>query len=174
MEHPPIYININGDLALALQQAGIDPAKYGPAYDGESVALDLYNASPRDFTTPRVSGADQDPEEYKNEFKRLMPTGMRLAIPKGWGGFIFERGSVTGTPLTKRAGVIDPGYTGEVFVNALNLHPSANYRVPPYAKSPFQMVFLPVNTNIHQVDATEFDELHEDSQRKKGKIGSSD
>lgn len=174
MELPPIYMNMNQDLIRALAEDGLDPATYGPAYDGESVAIDLYNASPRAFVVPRTAAATDDPEEYKNVFKRLMPTGMRLAIPRGWGGFIFERGSITKTPLAKRAGVIDPGYRDEVFVNAVDLHPNVNYRVEPYAKSPFQMVFLLTNTNIVQVASAKFDELHSDSKRKDGKIGSSD
>lgn len=164
---------------------------YAPAYDGESVGLDLFNAGPDIVIPPAQSlinsnsfwlGAnmsnparwlDIHEEARKSLFKRLMPTGVFLNIPRGYGGFIMERGSITKTPLKVRAGVIDPGYTGEVFVNMVNVAP-VSCVIPSGAKSPFQLVIKKVSTSFNIVDAGEFEALTSNHNRKDGKIGSSD
>ena len=164
IDFPLIHIYLNDELKQALISNGLDPDKYGPAYGGESVAIDLYNASHKRTYPARSS---------------LMPTGLHVALPRGWGAFVFERGSITKTDFLHRAGVVDPGYSGEIFVSCkdlefeepLSVRTSA---IEPYAKSPFQLVFLPCNTNLAQVSKDEFDRLHAESKRQSGKIGSSD
>ena len=157
IDFPLIHIYLNDELRKALTLAGQDPDKYGPAYGGESVAIDLYNAS--------------DKLLYPAE-RALMPTGLFTALPRGWGAFVFDRGSIHKTAFIHRAGVIDPGYSGEIFVSVRDL--AGLQSIEPYAKSPFQLVFLPCNTNLAQVSKDEFDRLHAESKRQSGKIGSSD
>lgn len=173
METPTIYMNINGFLANALSKSGIKPEDYRPAYEGESIAIDLYHASDSDLLIPPMAQAQGGVDEVAPYTRRLMPTGLRVALPPGWGAFVFERGSITKTTLKQRAGVIDPGYSGEIFVNCVNLHPSEIAVIESLAKSPFQLVFLPCNTNLQQVSSEEFERLHSNSLRGDGKIGSS-
>lgn len=164
--NPQIAIYLNPQLKAALQFNNIDPQSYGPAYGGESIALDLYHAASTDLAIDDTA---------------FMPTGLHVALPPGWGAFVFGRGSIHKTDFINRAGVIDPGYSGEIFVSVAKRKPK--YCFPPnststsyidaYAKSPFQLVFLPCNTNLTQVTEEEFKTLHAESKRKTGSIGSS-
>jgi hypothetical protein len=165
--NPQIAIYLNPQLRAALEFNNIDPQTYGPAYGGESIALDLYHAAPTALTVDGVT---------------LMPSGLHVALPPGWGAFVFGRGSIHKTDFINRAGVIDPGYSGEIFVSVARIEFDASlfsdyYRKTPhieaYAKSPFQLVFLPCNTNLTQVTEEEFKTLHAESKRKTGSIGSS-
>jgi len=175
--------------ALALDNQ--TPEGYRPAYNGESVGLDLYNAGPN-FAIPSVlsmpnaydlySMAD-DPEIKtwldiperlrKAVFKKLMPTGVKTVIPVGYVGIIKERGSITKSPLLSRAGVIDPGYSGEIFVNMVNVSPEL-MTINAGAKSPFQLVVMACTSFYKIVDEEEFQRLHASTQRAEGLIGSSD
>jgi len=48
-------------------------------------------------------------------------TGIALAIPKGWYGNIRNRsGNAVRTPFMVDAGIIDPGYRGEIKVVLVN------------------------------------------------------
>lgn len=50
----------------------------------------------------------------------LIPTGIALEVPVEHVAIIFERGSVGSIGLGRRAGVVDSGYRGEVFVGITN------------------------------------------------------
>ena len=186
-----VALLLSDTLVTALVADGIDPQTYGPAYDGESVGLDLYNAGPR-IVVPAMEKLSKygelelDPElpnpvnwldfperARKAVAKKLMPTGIRSVIPRGYGAFVYGRGSVTKTPVFHRAGVIDPGYTGEIFVNIVNAS-GVPYVLEAGAKSPFQLVIQRVTTDFRTVDADEFEQLSSESSRREGKIGSSD
>ena len=53
--------------------------------------------------------------------KALINTGIAMAIPKGWFGNLRNRsGQALTTPLTVDAGIIDPGYRGEIGVILVN------------------------------------------------------
>ena len=101
----------NHDLKNTLQANEVE--SYAPAYSGESAGLDLYNSGPS-VTIKPVS-------DFSYQNKILIPTGLRVIVPEGYVALIQERGSITKTPLKVRAGVIDRGYTGEIFVNAVNV-----------------------------------------------------
>ena len=94
-------------------------------------------------------------------------------MPAGWVALIQERGSITKTPLKVRAGVIDPSYTGEVFVNCVNLS-TKPWEIPQASKLPFQLVIVRASTNFKHVSPEEYSELTQSSTRKHGMIGSSD
>lgn len=166
MNAPAIAIYLNPELKKALQFNNIKEENYGPAYGGESIALDLYHASSTELAVDNVA---------------FMPTGLHVALPPGWGAFVFGRSSIHKTPFINRAGVIDPGYSGEIFVSVAKRKPclvsgdkdiSTSY-IDAYAKSPFQLVFLPCNTNLVQINEEQFKNLHANSKRKTGSIGSS-
>ncbi len=52
----------------------------------------------------------------------LVGTGIRVAIPEGYGGFIYIRSSVgsQGVSLANDVGVIDPDYRGELLLSLFN------------------------------------------------------
>lgn len=53
--------------------------------------------------------------------RRQVPTGLKIAIPRGYAGLIRDRSSVAWKQgLTTLAGVIDSGYRGEWLVVLLN------------------------------------------------------
>lgn len=70
------------------------------------------------------TGADlfssEDVWLWDNETK-LIGTGVRLALPEGWGGFILEKSGLALKGIQVMGGVIDSGYRGEVKVILRNL-----------------------------------------------------
>jgi dUTPase len=178
-------------LQAVLASNGVLPENYSPAYDGESVGLDLYNVGERIIIPPvgklrNFAELEADPEKPNPStwldfpegarsaiFKRLVPTGVKAIIPRGYGGFIYERGSVIKSPLKVRAGVIDPGYTGEIFVNMINVS-DVPYVLEAGEKTPFQLVIQKVTTNFTVIDAEEFITLTSTSLRQENQVGSSD
>jgi dUTP pyrophosphatase len=137
---------------------GTNVSSYKPAYSGESVGVDLYNASTSDI-------------EVAPFYPILIPTGIKLHLDKNQAGILHERGSITKTHLMLRAGVIDPGYTGEVFVSLFNLNGSEPYIIKAGSKLPVQLVIYDTKTNHLNVS---LEPISISSKRMDGKIGSSD
>ncbi len=159
-------IYLNEELSKALIMNNVE--NYGAAYDGESAAIDLYHAS---TTTTCVTG--NLPGK-----RTLIPTGLHICLPAGWVGLIRGRGSITKTPLILHAGVIDPGYTGEIFVAASHTEPISSPHdtcdIPPYVKLPFQMVVVPFRNDFNIVSKEIYDDSVSGAKRLTGKVGSSD
>jgi dUTPase len=177
-----IPILLSTELIRTLALHGIKPEDYRPAYGGESAGLDLFNAGP-DIVVPPVSSLhvdllqsnwlDLSPEETKL-FKVLVPTGLRMALPLGTVALVRERGSVSKTPLTYRAGVIDPGYTGEVWVAVLN-HSPVPYVIKAGDKLPFQIVVTNAYIGYQPlVSIIRFEAHVADAKRQSAQLGSSD
>ena len=168
---------------LSLQDQDLIPKELMPAYGGESAGLDLYNAGPDlsvaplttfDTSVDTCTNWEESPGWYRKlGYKTLMPTGIKVAIPKGYVGLILERGSVTKTPLKVRAGVIDSGYTGQVFVNMINISPIP-YKIASGEKSAFQLVIVPIKNTFHLCTSEQYEKQTSNSARQSGKIGSSD
>lgn len=56
--------------------------------------------------------------------RALVPTGLRMAVPEGYGGFVLARSGLAfreGIALANGVGLIDPDYRGEVKVAVVNL-----------------------------------------------------
>jgi len=177
-------------LLALIDQGLIQATDLVPAYGGESAGLDLYNAGPTLEVHPVLtkgwadslqlakdtenSNFEQLPEDVRKlVYKTLMPTGIKVAIPHGYVGLILERGSVVKTPFKVRAGVIDSGYTGEVFVNMINISDRPAI-IPAGSKSPFQLVVVPCKNTFHLCGEEVYRETTTTSQRQSGQIGSSD
>ena len=59
--------------------------------------------------------------------RRLVRTGVALALPEGYAGFVHPRSGLAhthGLTVVNAPGTIDAGYRGEVCVNLLNTDPS--------------------------------------------------
>ncbi|WP_338752068.1 dUTP diphosphatase [Janibacter alittae] len=56
----------------------------------------------------------------------LVPTGVSLALPRGWVGLVHPRSGLAsrhGISLVNAPGTVDSGYRGEIRVNLVNLDP---------------------------------------------------
>ena len=166
----PIKIKLNKTLITILQEKyNIDPfTDYKPAYGGESVGLDLYYAG---NTTLTLEGR-YDRTNNQND-KVLIPTGVHIALPLGYVAFVKDRGSISKTNVVRRAGVIDPGYTGEIFVNLAVLN-GEKCTINPGDKLPVQLVVVKAETNYEVVSDDEYSQITDKSQRGHGAVGSSD
>ncbi len=101
--------------------------------------------------------------------RALVPTGIAVAIPEGYGGFVQPRSGLAlrlGLSLVNTPGLIDSHYRGEIKVIAINLDPSAPISIARGDKLA-QLVIQPVAA----VRLTEVAELDE-TQRGEGGFGS--
>ena len=96
-----------------------------------------------------------------------VPTGVRVAIPKGYVGLLFARSSLCnwGVMLANGVGVIDSGYTGEVKVPLFNASPRV-FELPGCARIA-QLVIVPCELPTFKM----VDEL-EETERGEGGFGS--
>lgn len=53
--------------------------------------------------------------------KAVIRTGIKMAIPDGCAGLIWDKSGIAKTGLHTTAGVIDSGYRGEIMISAINL-----------------------------------------------------
>jgi dUTP pyrophosphatase len=64
--------------------------------------------------------------------RAMVPTGLSIAIPEGYGGFVLPRSGLAakhGVTCINAPGLIDAGYRGEVKVALVNLDPVNEYVV---------------------------------------------
>lgn len=65
--------------------------------------------------------------------RELVRTGLKIAIPSGYAGLIWDKSGIARDGLHTIAGVIDSGYRGEVLVNIINLSEDI-YHIAPGQK----------------------------------------
>ena len=103
----------------------------------------------------------------------LIKTGIHVLVPRGYVALVKERGSIVKNTLKARAGVIDSGYTGEVFVNLVNLSKEDKI-IRQGEKLPVQIVVVKCDNHFTIIDEEEYLKLTGRSLRREGKVGSSD
>ena len=99
-----------------------------------------------------------------------MPTGLAVAIPEGYAGFVQPRSGLAakhGISIVNTPGLVDSGYRGELLINLLNTDPRETFVVEPGMRIA-QLVVLP----IPEVELVVVDELP-DSERGVRGFGSS-
>ena len=102
--------------------------------------------------------------------RALVPTGLAVAIPEGYAGFVQPRSGLAskhGISIVNTPGLVDSGYRGELLVNLLNTDPHEPFTVEPGMRIA-QLVVL----EIPQVELVEVDELPESERGVRG-FGSS-
>lgn len=132
----------------------IDPSAKLPsyAYDGDA-GMDLFSCE--DHTI--LSGG-----------KEVISTGFKISIPKGHGGFIWDKSGIAINHHIKvLAGVIDSNYTGELKVGLTNLG-KETYVIRKGEKIA-QLIIKPVEV----CEIIEVEKLEEDSRRGEKRFGSS-
>ena len=107
-----------------------------------------------------LSAVIDAPVELKAGGRVLIPTGIAIQIPTGYGGFIFPRSGLAhkkGISMSNCVGVIDSDYTGEIKVALHNIS-GHNYTVNPGDRVA-QLVFLPIEVaeleEVDELDKTE-------------------
>jgi dUTP pyrophosphatase len=111
-------------------------ADAGPGTDLEVLVQRLDPELPLpSYAHPGDAGADLvtavDLELAPGE-RALVPTGVALALPEGYAGFVHPRSGLAarcGLTIVNAPGTIDAGYRGEVQVNLVNLDPARPVRL---------------------------------------------
>jgi dUTP pyrophosphatase len=118
---------------LRLPVVRLDPTLPLPAYARAGDAgLDLVAA--------------HDAELAPGGGRQLMGTGLAVAIPDGWAGFVQPRSGLAlrhGVTVLNTPGLIDAGYRDELKVLLVNTDPSTPYRVERGDRIA-QLVLVPV------------------------------
>ena len=99
-----------------------------------------------------------------------MPTGLAVAIPEGYAGFVQPRSGLAakhGISIVNTPGLVDAGYRGELCVTLLNTDRRETFVVEPGMRIA-QLVIVP----IPEVELVEVDELPESERGVRG-FGSS-
>lgn len=76
--------------------------------------------------------AREDVELAPNGGRALVPTGIAIAIPVGWAGFVLPRSGLAlnhGITLVNAPGLIDAHYRGELKAVMINTDPRSVYHV---------------------------------------------
>ena len=96
----------------------LDPDLPVPAY-----------AHPGDAGADLVAAADV---ELAPGERRLVPTGIAIALPDGYVGLVHPRSGLAhrlGVTVLNAPGTVDAGYRGEIFVNLVNHDPAATVTI---------------------------------------------
>ncbi len=102
--------------------------------------------------------------------RALVPTGLAVAIPEGYAGYVQPRSGLAtkhGISIVNSPGLIDAGYRGEVLVNLLNTDPRESFVVEPGMRIA-QLVVL----QVPAISLVEVDELPPSERGQRG-FGSS-
>jgi dUTP pyrophosphatase len=102
--------------------------------------------------------------------RALVPTGLAVAIPEGYAGYVQPRSGLAtkhGISIVNTPGLIDAGYRGELLVNLLNTDPRELFVVEPGMRIA-QLVVL----QVPAVSLIEVDELPSSERGSRG-FGSS-
>jgi dUTP pyrophosphatase len=141
-------------IELPIQRLRPDAVVPGRAYSGDA-GLDLSSCE-------RVELAPGE--------RALVPTGLAVAIPEGYAGFVQPRSGLAakhGISIVNTPGLVDSGYRGELLVNLVNTDARNAFVVEPGMRIA-QLVILP----IPELELVEVDELPESERGVRG-FGSS-
>jgi dUTP pyrophosphatase len=99
------------------------------------VRLTSPDGVPPAYALPGDAGADlslADDVDLAPFERALVGTGVAVAIPEGYAGFVHPRSGLAhrlGLSLVNAPGTIDAGYRGEIKVNLVNLDPTTPLRL---------------------------------------------
>ena len=112
----------------------VDPLPASPAELDVPVLVSPGGSAPR-YALPGDAGADlslAEDVELAPLQRALVGTGVAVAIPEGYAGFVHPRSGLAhrvGLSLVNAPGTIDAGYRGEIKVNLVNLDPTTPVRL---------------------------------------------
>jgi dUTP pyrophosphatase len=85
--------------------------------------------------------------------RAVVPTGIAIAVPLGWGGFVLPRSGLAarhGVTVVNGPGLVDAGYRGEIMVPLINTDPHLAYSIKRGERIA-QLLFLQVPEVVWQV-----------------------
>ena len=141
-------------IELPIQRLRPDAVVPGRAYSGDA-GLDLSSCE-------RVELAPGE--------RALVPTGLAVAIPEGYAGFVQPRSGLAakhGISIVNTPGLVDSGYRGELLVNLVNTDKRESFTIEAGMRIA-QLVILP----IPELELVEVEELPESERGVRG-FGSS-
>jgi len=118
-----------------------EPTRGGNPQTTASEAVDVYlrrldpdlpvpaYAHPGDAGADLVAAADV---ELAPGERKLVPTGVALALPDGYVGLVHPRSGLAarlGVTVLNAPGTVDAGYRGEIFVNLVNHDPAGTVKI---------------------------------------------
>ena len=114
------------------------------------------------FGTPEAAGADlyaciEEDVTIRPGETLFIPTGLAMALPRGYAGFVFARSGMAckrGLAPANKVGVIDSDYRGELMI-ALHNHGSQPQTVSN-GERVAQLIVMPVLTPVY-FEAEELD-----------------
>ena len=137
------------------------------------IALPVRRLRPEAVLPPRAYEADAGLDlaacercEVGPGERAIVPTGLAVAIPEGYAGFVQPRSGLAarhGISVVNSPGLVDAGYRGEVLVILLNTDQRETFVVEPGMRVA-QLVVVPVP----QVDVSEVAELPESERGPRG------
>ncbi len=106
----------------------------------EKFKLKIERLSPDAKLPTRGHATDAGLDLYSSDFYSLLPgermlvqTGIKLAVPEGFVGLVWDKSGIAKDGLHTLAGVIDAGYRGEVKITLVNLSQDI-YHIAPGQK----------------------------------------
>jgi dUTP pyrophosphatase len=98
--------------------------------------------------------------------RALVPTGLAVAIPEGYAGFVQPRSGLAakhGISIVNTPGLVDSGYRGELLINLVNTDNHEPFTVEAGMRIA-QLVIIP----IPELELVEVDELPESERGVRG------
>lgn len=144
-----------------------------PAPQNKEITIPAERLNPAAKLPTRAYNHDAGMDLYAAEYYSLPPggravvqTGIRLAIPAGYAGLVWDKGGVAKDGVHAIAGVVDAGFRGEVTVNLVNLGHDL-YHIAPGQKIA-QLLIQKIETPV-----IEERPINDDTHRGAGRFGSS-
>ena len=108
--------------------------------------------------------------ELKPFERKLIPSGIAIALPEGYAGFVMPRSGLAakhGISIVNAPGLIDSNYRGEIKISLINLDPNETFRA-----SRGDRIAQLVVMRVEEASFTLCDELEESARGASG-FGSS-
>lgn len=111
---------------------------------------------------PASTSAPRSTSPSRPAATALVPTGIAVAIPEGYAGFVQPRSGLAlkhGVTCLNTPGLIDSGYRGELKVLLINTDPTDAFEITHggagFAQLVIQAVVEPVFVEVDELDASE-------------------
>ncbi|MDD5294499.1 MAG: dUTP diphosphatase [Patescibacteria group bacterium] len=135
--------------------------------------LKIERIKPNAKLPQRTHEGDAGLDLYAADYYSLLPgesivvsTGIKMAIPEGYAGLIWDKSGVAKSGIHTTAGVIDSNYRGEILVNMINLSEDI-YNIAPGQKIAQILIQPAPNLEIKE------DKINDETERNNNGFGSS-
>ena len=141
--------------------------------NSDKLILKIEKIRPSAKLPRRAHPGDAGLDLYAADYYSLFPgdsitvsTGIKMAIPAGYAGLIWDKSGVAKSGIHTTAGVIDSGYRGEILVNMINLSEDI-YHIAPGQKIAQILIQPALNLEIKE------DKIDDETSRNDNGFGSS-